>query len=394
MPRLQSNLSVPVRRRIFAPCVSLLSIWLIAVGAVIPLFLSNSAHAAPQLILPTPPGESWRIIQGYGCGTHNGWDHFSLDLANANGRTYGAPIRASADGKVFVWVSGSGTLILNHGGFYTMYTHMASAVTTQVGHFIPRGMVIGTVGDRGTPGTPHLHFTAFTANGPYASGRRSVPLSFVDGYTLTETGGCNQHGGLVMVANGELIDSVPSIAFNANIELERWYNNDERIEFTTTAAWEGFSQAWNDDPGGDAPMFAQTQVGYTQLSWAGEGLHTFYVRAWGANGQQTVETLGPIGYDVTPPELPPAIDSVSLKAGIPAQLSWPSASDGGSGVAGYRIYLGSDENSSSEWFTPEPQVETPALEAGRYLLRLQTIDYAGNASEWTTLGSVEVLASE
>src|SRR5262245_59937910 len=130
------------------------------------------AQAAPQLWLPTPPGETWKIMQGYGCGSHNSWDRYSLDLVNSAGRTRGAAVRAAADGTIWSWTSKSGTLILDHGGgFYTMYTHMASAVTTQRHKFIPRGAVVGAVGDRGAHGTPHLHFTAFVGQGADASPR-------------------------------------------------------------------------------------------------------------------------------------------------------------------------------------------------------------------------------
>src|SRR4051812_7374450 len=38
------------------------------------------AHAAPQIWLPTPAGETWKVLQGYGCGSHNGWDRYSLDI--------------------------------------------------------------------------------------------------------------------------------------------------------------------------------------------------------------------------------------------------------------------------------------------------------------------------
>src|SRR5262249_30805503 len=152
----------------------------------------------------TPPGETWKVIQGYGCGTHNGWDRYSLDMANSNGRTYGAPVRAAADGRIWSWTSKSGTLILDHGaGFYTMYTHMSSVVTTAGDYSVARGTVIGAVGDRGAPGTPHLHFTAFTGHGIAASDRKSVPLSFAEGYDLPELGGCNQHGGQKLTAGGQ-----------------------------------------------------------------------------------------------------------------------------------------------------------------------------------------------
>src|SRR5919206_2028647 len=164
---------------------------------LIALHLSTArAHAAPQLWLPTPPGEIWKVLQGYGCGSHNGWDRYSLDIVNANGRTRGAPVRAAADGRIWSWTSKSGTLILEHGGgFYTMYSHMASVVTTERDLFVARGTVIGTVGDRAAHGTPHLHFTAFTGDGPAASHRRAVPLAFGEGYDLPEIGGCSQHGG-------------------------------------------------------------------------------------------------------------------------------------------------------------------------------------------------------
>jgi len=100
------------------------------------------------------------------------------------------------------WVEPSGTLILDHGGgFYTMYTHMASAISTQRGQAIARGARVGIVGDHGAPGTPHLHFTAYTADGTWGRGtRKSLPLRFAEGYVLPEIGGCNQHGGVELVS--------------------------------------------------------------------------------------------------------------------------------------------------------------------------------------------------
>jgi len=85
-----------------------------------------------------------------------------------------------------------------------MYTHMERAVTTSRDTFVTRGTVIGAVGDRGAPGTPHLHFTAFTGEGLGArQNRRSLPLAFADGYDLEELGGCNQHGGATLTASGQ-----------------------------------------------------------------------------------------------------------------------------------------------------------------------------------------------
>ncbi|HEY3228925.1 MAG TPA: M23 family metallopeptidase [Roseiflexaceae bacterium] len=343
------------------------------------------AQAAPQLSLPTPPGETWKIIQGYGCGTHNGWDRYSLDLVNTDGRTRGAPVRAAADGRIWAWAHKSGTLILDHGGgFYTMYTHMESVVTTEQGKFVSRGTVIGMVGNRGAPHVvPHLHFTAFIGEGVDAYPRRSIPLSFAEGYNFPEIGGCDQHGGETLTTDGQR--TAAGIIFSGGAP-GRWYSGDLRVDFS--GAGGGFSQAWDHDPGGAAPAFTNANTGYMQLTWAGEGLHTLYVRAWDAAGHQTLATYGPIGYDTTPPRPPAQVVPVELCAGLPAVLQWGAASDGGSGVAGYRVYIGPDARGVSEWFTPTPRVVSPPLAPGRYLLRVQPLDYAGNAGAWTMVGEI------
>jgi hypothetical protein len=349
------------------------------------------AHAAPQIWLPTPPGETWKILQGYGCGSHNGWDRYSLDLVNADDRTRGAPVRAAADGRIWSWTPKSGTLILDHGGgFYTMYSHMDSAVTTQRDLFVARGTVIGAVGARAAHGTPHLHFTAFSGAGPAASGRRSVPLAFGEGYDLPEIGGCNQHGGETLIAGAQRSAMSAGVRFSGETQPERWYNTDKRVEFSVPAGARGFSQGWDHDPGGAAPQFAGAYAGYVQLGQAGEGLHSIQVRFWDASGQPALAIYGPIGYDVTPPQSVAPIAPITLAANRAATLSWPAPADNGSGVAGYRIYVGGDPNGTSDWFAPSPQIEAPQLAPGEYMLRVQPIDYAGNAGAWATIGQITV----
>jgi peptidase M23-like protein len=353
---------------------------------------TDSAHAASQLWLPTPAGEAWKVLQGYGCGSHNSWDRYSLDLVNADGRTRGAPVRAAADGRIWSWTSKSGTLILDHGaGFYTMYSHMDSVVTTERDLFVTRGTIIGTVGARAAHGTPHLHFTAFTGDGQAASDRRSVPLAFGEGYNLPEIGGCSQHGGEMLVAGTQATSAISAgVRFNSEAELNRWYNADKQVVFNMPAGARGFSQAWDRDPNGDAPEFAHADAGYLQIAQAGEGLHTVKVRFWDDAGQPAVATYGPIGYDVTPPQPVPAHAPIALATGAPATIQWSAAGDNGSGVAGYRVYIGSDPNGESDWFTPAPQLEAPALAPGQYLLRIQPLDYAGNAGAWATVGEIAV----
>lgn len=169
--------------------------------------------APPVLNLPTPPGAPWRIIQGYGCGTHDEWDFFAIDLVAERGVTLGAPVYAAAAGTVRAWVEPSGTLILDHGdGFLTQYTHMDPLGTPQRGAVIARGAQIGTVGERGTSGNPHLHFMLYreieperaeadAATVPAERQRVSLPLRFVEGYDLPliAVDACSQHQGVVLV---------------------------------------------------------------------------------------------------------------------------------------------------------------------------------------------------
>ncbi len=391
VPRPHDLRPTLIHRR--APHTSIIHLSRLLCSLIVCFFIpAGPAHAASQIWLPTPAGEAWKVVQGYGCGSHNGWDRYSLDLVNADGRTRGAPVRAAADGRIWAWTSKSGTLILDHGaGFYTMYSHMDSVVTTERDLLVTRGTVIGTVGARAAHGMPHLHFTAFTGDGPAASHRRSVPLAFGEGYDLPEIGGCSQHGGETLVAGGQALSAISAgVRFNSEAELNRWYNADKQVAFHMPAGARGFSQAWDRDPNSDAPEFAHTDAGYLQIAQAGEGLHMVKVRFWDDAGQPAVATYGPIGYDVTPPQSVPAHAPIGLAAGAPARIQWSAAGDNGSGVAGYRIYIGSDQNGESDWFTPAPQIEAPALAPGQYLLRIQPLDYAGNAGMWATVSQIAV----
>jgi hypothetical protein len=354
-------------------------------------FPASPAQSAPSLWLPTPIGERWEVAQGYGCGTHNSWDRFALDLVSADGKTYGAPVRAAADGTVFVWEPKSGTLILRHGdGFYTQYTHLASAAVTARDRAVQRGQVIGTVGDRGTKGNPHLHFHAFTANGSWASNRQTVPLSFAEGYDLPPLKGCNQHFGEVLVAGDRAGMAIEEISFSSEAQPGRWYNRDIAVTFGGSALSRGFSAAWANDPGGEHPAHGADSPGVAQIAALGEGLHTLHVRGWNTNGEQTLATYGPIGYDITAPQAVPSPEQQTISANTQAPIRWPVATDNASGVAGYRVYIGPDANGTSEWYVQAPEATTEGLAAGSYVLRVQPIDFAGNSGAWTAVGQVVV----
>lgn len=184
---------------------------LVAFAPVLALILGTllvpapaTAAGPPALSLPIPAGETWKIIQGYNCGTHAAYDKNAIDLVNADGRTRGAPVRAAADGTYWWWGAKGGTVILSHGGgYYTMYTHLESRVPFNKGDRVARGQVIGTAGAAGTSyNNPHLHFEMFYGEGPSASNRRTIPLQFVEGYNLPNTGKCNEHMGVRLTASG------------------------------------------------------------------------------------------------------------------------------------------------------------------------------------------------
>ncbi len=156
----------------------------------------------PQLTLPTPPGERWKVIQGYNCGSHDGWGRLSFDLVNSAGRTRAAPVLAAADGTFWYWGEQSGTLLISHGdGYYTMYTHMQSQIDLPRGTPIARGTQIGTVGSAGAEHTlPHLHFTFFQGQRPGTDSREPLELRFADGLDFPDDGSCNQHAGTMVQA--------------------------------------------------------------------------------------------------------------------------------------------------------------------------------------------------
>jgi murein DD-endopeptidase MepM/ murein hydrolase activator NlpD len=164
--------------------------------------LPPDAAPAPLLSLPIPPGETWQVIQGYNCGTHDGWGRLSLDLVNHDGRTRDAPVYASADGTFWYWGPESGTMIIGHGqGYFTMYTHMQSHVAFERGAAIAKGTEIGRVGSVAADHTvPHLHFTFFYGRDRGMDGRVPLPLRFDDGYDLPDQGLCNNHGGTLLTA--------------------------------------------------------------------------------------------------------------------------------------------------------------------------------------------------
>jgi murein DD-endopeptidase MepM/ murein hydrolase activator NlpD len=91
--------------------------------------------------------------------------HAGIDI----GTTFGAPVRAAADGVVMVasLENGYGREIeIDHGnGIETVYGHLSGFAVT-AGEQVKRGQVIGYVGSSGRSTGPHLHYEVRIRNTP------------------------------------------------------------------------------------------------------------------------------------------------------------------------------------------------------------------------------------
>jgi len=110
-----------------------------------------SAGARPDFRLPFECGVKAELKTYYG---HNP-DDKKIDMYRY-GMPTGSPIVASAAGYVHEAFWPGGIEIRHGGGWFTTYMHMSWHVP--VGTWVARGQRIGTMGDVGTEGTPHLHY--------------------------------------------------------------------------------------------------------------------------------------------------------------------------------------------------------------------------------------------
>jgi RHS repeat-associated protein len=103
-------------------------------------------------------------------------------------------------------------------------------------------------------------------------------------------------------------------------------------------------------------------------------------------------------FDDTPPTNPAsaspgcdAVDGVWQNRCSDPSFSWGSASDAGSGVAGYNVYWGTSSSGTSPFTWTETYTYNPeaVLSGSPYYLRVQTKDRVDNWSGWTTLFSLQ-----
>jgi Bacterial Ig-like domain (group 3)/Pro-kumamolisin, activation domain len=174
-------------------------------------------------------------------------------------------------------------------------------------------------------------------------------------------------------------DSYPVVTFSGPT-TNQWYNSDQEVTWTISSpanispypsdGLAGFAQQWDSDPGDPTTEATPGYAGFPSSPYnafydgpqyygssgclditasfcnyaggGGQGWQTVYIRAWGNEGENTLATYGPIGYDTIPPVATASVAgtkvgsyyenlaSVTLHATDPGYTSSPQT---GSGVA-------------------------------------------------------------
>lgn len=139
--------------------------------------------------LPYAPGESHRVVQGYGSRfSHTGLEEFAIDFD----MPVGTPVYAARPGVVALvqeshtkgcWEDGCGRyanfiVVLHSDGTTGEYYHlMHNGAIVELGDVVARGQHIGYSGNTGHSTMPHLHFAVYRA---IDWGRtQSLPVRFV-----------------------------------------------------------------------------------------------------------------------------------------------------------------------------------------------------------------------
>ena len=165
----------------------------------------------------------------------------------------------------------------------------------------------------------------------------------------------------------------------------------------------GYSYAWDQSPthsfSGTEPVWNSGDLVLTAAS-AG----SWYLHLRGFNGEQVPNgtlDLGPYRFDGTPPRNPTAAAEVhgapngawQSNVSDPA-FTWTGAFDNASGIAGYLVYFGTDEQGTSGGFVSSASFDPAPVDTGTYYLRVRARDAAGNyADEWATLFTFKYDAS-
>lgn len=158
-----------------------------------------------------------------------------------------------------------------------------------------------------------------------------------------------------------------------------------------TSGLAGYFVYFGADPSGTATTFV-TAPAFDPLA-VSSGTYYLRVRAKDNAGNVAAwTTLFTFKYDNTPPSNPMSVveshnakDSVWQNSAADPAFSWSGAADAASGVGGYRVYFGSDPEGTADTFVTTAAYDPPTISSGKYYLRVQAKDNAGNTAAWATL---------
>ncbi len=128
------------------------------------LAAQSVAYSYPIGIPGRPLGDGCFIRDAYAAENtwfSPGWWHTAEDWYAVQGTTAGASVYAVADGMVvYAGANYPGRVVIvrHTDGLFSLYGHLAPALSVRVGERVSRGQLIGTVRRGGDPVPGHLHF--------------------------------------------------------------------------------------------------------------------------------------------------------------------------------------------------------------------------------------------
>lgn len=121
-----------------------------------------------EMKLTHRPADSRQISSPFGMRIHPVTKvkkvHQGIDIRPMKGA--GEPVYAAADGVVFAAKANRNDprtgygwyVVIDHGGWCTLYAHMQEGLPVKAGQRVSAGTVIGRIGNSGCSTGPHLHF--------------------------------------------------------------------------------------------------------------------------------------------------------------------------------------------------------------------------------------------
>jgi hypothetical protein len=188
--------------------------------------------------------------------------------------------------------------------------------------------------------------------------------------------------------------SKPTVTSSTHPSGTVWYNSTV-VSLRWTAPQDasgiaGYSFIFTQDNAGTPAEAAMTVLGELSAPVPGEGRWFFAIRAVDDAGNCGAPAYYTFQTDTSGPASP-ALQSPQANTWMlpgPVQLAWSPASDGQSGIKGYRLQLATDAAFGSTVFdgvVDTTNYQSGSLEEGNYFWRVQACDGAGNWGEYGAL---------